>query len=350
MKMTELEVDENERPLYPPRIKSTEVVLNPFDDIIPRISAREKKMAKLMEQKKLEEEQAKKKKKGLKKQLNLLSFGEETEEFESPVETKKTKMKSTYDFMDNVVPTPKELVEELKKEPVKIEEKVIIEKTTIDERLKEKVKKAAEEKKQKPIEDKPINTPADDRLTAIEKLKQDIRNISKPQEEEEPVKKKEKKKSLVELEREKYASKQNKKKKKSGDKVDDSDVFNKLMAFQKKISTAKPESTSADKKEQKICKLHDIPNYLKGKDLMQRKETVDDYVVIDPRDREAKAKQEEYEKKRHIKSKVAPAFRKRERDDDVDDRSRKYSSSSSKRYDDSRRHNDNRDDRYNKRR
>lgn len=150
------------------------------------------------------------------------------------------------------------------------------------------------------------------------------------------------------------------------------------MAFQKKISTAKPESTSADKKEQKICKLHDIPNCescfdlsgelddetddgwishklvfdkdLKGKDLMQRKETVDDYVVIDPRDREAKAKQEEYEKKRHIKSKVAPAFRKRERDDDVDDRSRKYSSSSSKRYDDSRRHNDNRDDRYNKRR
>lgn len=225
MKMTELEVDENERPLYPPRIKKTEVVLNPFDDIIPRISAKEKKMAKLMEQKKLEEaEQAKKKKKGLKKQLNLLSFGEETEEFEKSAETKKTKMKSTYDFMDNAVPTPKELIEELKKDPVKEkEEKALLpEKPTIDEKLREKVKKATEEKKQKPIEDKA--TPAEDRLSAIEKLKQDIRNISKPKEEEEPVKKKEKKKSLVELEREKYASKQNKKKKKSGDKVDDSDV------------------------------------------------------------------------------------------------------------------------------
>lgn len=151
------------------------------------------------------------------------------------------------------------------------------------------------------------------------------------------------------------------------------------MAFQKKISTAKPESTTEEKKEQKICKLHDIPNCescfdlsgelaeetdegwishrlvfdkdLKGKDLMQRKETVDDYVVIDPRDREAKAKQEEYEKKRHLKSKVAPAFRKREREDDEDDRSgsRKYntssnSSSSSRRYDDDRRRYD-RDDR-----
>lgn len=221
MKMTELEVDDNERPLYPPKIKSTEVVLNPFDDIIPRISPQERKMAKLMEQKKIEEaEQAKKKKKGQKKQLNLLSFGEEAEEFEPPAsESKKTKMKSTYDFMENAVPTPVELIEELSKEPVK--EEVVVEKTTITERLKEKVKQAAEEKKQKPI----INvsaTPSEERSNAIEKLKEDIRNISKVTEEE-PVKKKEKKKSLVELEREKYASKQ-KKQKKTGDKVDDSDV------------------------------------------------------------------------------------------------------------------------------
>jgi peptidyl-prolyl cis-trans isomerase SDCCAG10 len=67
MKMTELEVDENERPLYPPRIKSTEVVLNPYDDIIPRISAKEKKTAKLLEKQKLEAEQTQKKKKSQKK-------------------------------------------------------------------------------------------------------------------------------------------------------------------------------------------------------------------------------------------------------------------------------------------
>lgn len=140
------------------------------------------------------------------------------------------------------------------------------------------------------------------------------------------------------------------------------------MAFTKKISTAKPLSKSIDKKQEKVCQLHDIPNCescfdisgqdadetdegwishklvfdkdLKGKDLMQRKETVDDYVVIDPRDREAKAKQEEYDKKRHIKSKVGPAFRKREREEDT---GRKYNDPSRKREDSYRRDYDRRD-------
>lgn len=75
MKMTELELDENERPLYPPRIKSTEVVLNPFDDIIPRITAHEKKVAKMMEQQKIEAELAKKKNKGQKKYEYTLKIG-----------------------------------------------------------------------------------------------------------------------------------------------------------------------------------------------------------------------------------------------------------------------------------
>jgi peptidyl-prolyl cis-trans isomerase SDCCAG10 len=35
-KFSELEL-EGERPLYPPKIFSTEVVWNPFDDIIPRV-------------------------------------------------------------------------------------------------------------------------------------------------------------------------------------------------------------------------------------------------------------------------------------------------------------------------
>jgi peptidyl-prolyl cis-trans isomerase SDCCAG10 len=36
------EVDTNDRPLNPPRIKSCEVVLNPFDDIIPRETKKSK--------------------------------------------------------------------------------------------------------------------------------------------------------------------------------------------------------------------------------------------------------------------------------------------------------------------
>jgi peptidyl-prolyl cis-trans isomerase SDCCAG10 len=45
LKMGELETDDNERPLYPPRIKTTEIILNPFDDIAPRISNRERLIA-----------------------------------------------------------------------------------------------------------------------------------------------------------------------------------------------------------------------------------------------------------------------------------------------------------------
>jgi len=34
--LEDMEVDKNDRPLYPPRIKSAEILNNPFDDIIPR--------------------------------------------------------------------------------------------------------------------------------------------------------------------------------------------------------------------------------------------------------------------------------------------------------------------------
>ncbi|KAI9476142.1 MAG: peptidyl-prolyl isomerase cwc27 [Benjaminiella poitrasii] len=369
MKMTELELDENERPLYPPRIKSAEVILNPFDDIIPRITAEEKRKAKLMEQKKREELE-KKKKKPQKKQLNLLSFGEEAAELEAPEDTKRTKMKSTYDFIENATSTPSDLVNELKREIKKDKE----EKPPSTE---EQIKKHTEKRKQQDatkvkIEtsskaDKEEKTDAEKRFNAIEKLKQDIRNISKVSVDEEvPVPKKEKKKSLVAIEREKYLSQQKRNKRKA-EKSDDSDVFNKLMAFQKKLASVKPSekiSEETKKAEQKTCKLHDIPNCescfdpetlkendesdegwiahklifdkdLKGKDLMQRKETVDDYVVIDPRDREAKAKQEEYEKKRSLKSNSGSAYKKRARDErDYDDHSK--NSSRRSRYDDNR--------------
>jgi peptidyl-prolyl cis-trans isomerase SDCCAG10 len=63
MKMTELQVDNNGRPLYPPKIKTTEIVINPFDDIVPRISEREKQVALLREQQKLNESKPKKVKK-----------------------------------------------------------------------------------------------------------------------------------------------------------------------------------------------------------------------------------------------------------------------------------------------
>jgi peptidyl-prolyl cis-trans isomerase SDCCAG10 len=127
------------------------------------------------------------------------------------------------------------------------------------------------------------------------------------------------------------------------------------MAFQNKLMSA---DATADKvsepiTEEKVCEIHGIPNCescfdafgmqedqndegwmghklvfakdLKGKDLMQRKDNIDDYVVIDPRQRGAQVAAEELEKKQKAKEKqLGEAFRKRERDDSYRDRRQDY--------------------------
>lgn len=43
--LEQVEVDKNDRPLFPPRIRSVEILHNPFDDIIPRDNAKLKAAA-----------------------------------------------------------------------------------------------------------------------------------------------------------------------------------------------------------------------------------------------------------------------------------------------------------------
>jgi peptidyl-prolyl cis-trans isomerase SDCCAG10 len=139
------------------------------------------------------------------------------------------------------------------------------------------------------------------------------------------------------------------------------------MAFQSKISGAK-EAAPLAKKLSAPCKLHDIPGCeschdtvadtslenddpdnwmahklvfdkdLKGKDLLQRKETVDDYVVLDPRDKDMMAKQKQYD---HDNSKKRGSHRnddsdrkRSHRDDDRRYRSRDDDRKRSRRDDD----------------
>lgn len=72
LKLEEALIDENDRPLYPPKIIKTEILNNPFPDIEPRITT-----------KKIEEikDSSKNKTTGV-KNFHLLSFGEEAEEDE----------------------------------------------------------------------------------------------------------------------------------------------------------------------------------------------------------------------------------------------------------------------------
>ncbi|XP_076289960.1 spliceosome-associated protein CWC27 homolog [Lasioglossum baleicum] len=72
LKLEEALVDENDRPLYPPKVLKTEILNNPFSDIVPRVTTRKSEEVK---------DSTKHKKAGV-KNFNLLSFGEEAEEDE----------------------------------------------------------------------------------------------------------------------------------------------------------------------------------------------------------------------------------------------------------------------------
>ncbi|OMO86498.1 hypothetical protein COLO4_21097 [Corchorus olitorius] len=95
LRIGEVDTDQDDRPLDPPpRIKSVEVLWNPFEDIVPRVAS------KPLIQPSAEAERKEKKLKPVKK-LNLLSFGEEVEEEEKELATVKQKIKSSHDVLND---------------------------------------------------------------------------------------------------------------------------------------------------------------------------------------------------------------------------------------------------------
>ncbi|XP_026211789.1 spliceosome-associated protein CWC27 homolog isoform X1 [Anabas testudineus] len=95
LRLAEVDCDNDERPLNPHKIKTTEVLHSPFDDIIPR----EKKKSK----KDKDKEEGKKSQSKATKNFSLLSFGEEAEEEEVMAnqvsQTLKGKSKSSHDLL-----------------------------------------------------------------------------------------------------------------------------------------------------------------------------------------------------------------------------------------------------------
>ncbi|KAI9350127.1 serologically defined colon cancer antigen 10 [Obelidium mucronatum] len=100
LEIGEVEVNEDERPLYPIKINSVDVVYNPFDDIEPRTTALER-AAKLAEEKLKAEREANKDVKKGKKKLNLLSFGDEAASEEVEFKSSKKKIASSHDLLED---------------------------------------------------------------------------------------------------------------------------------------------------------------------------------------------------------------------------------------------------------
>ncbi|KAK3522209.1 hypothetical protein QTP70_032778 [Hemibagrus guttatus] len=94
LRLAEVECDRDERPLKPHKIRSTEVLHSPFDDITPR---------EIRVKKEKHKEEEKKSQSKATKNFSLLSFGEEAEEEEEMVtqvsQTMKGKSKSSHDLL-----------------------------------------------------------------------------------------------------------------------------------------------------------------------------------------------------------------------------------------------------------
>ncbi|CAG8510451.1 3534_t:CDS:2, partial [Racocetra fulgida] len=339
LKIGELETDENERPLYPPKIISTEVIWNPFDDIVPRITL-EETLAQTVAISQKEEPRKKKPKKN----IALLSFGEEAQELDAN-DDPNIKIKSSHDLVENDPRLSKEVaVTDYKQNTTEVE-KVKLKETKdkihkkmemvdensaegFDRKMKENIRQHHESMKSEAAREDNSEqqlSKKDAIRKEIEQVKQDIKklNRSRDSDDDEPKKKKQKT-SFVETERQKYLSSGKaivaKRQKKSEEE--------KLKNFQSKLFTADPEDdkpvTISENAE--LCMLHSVPNCLscrdtfgqpqtedtdegwlshrlvfekdyRGKDLMQRRDDPDDYIVIDPLERKKQAIEQNKEKR-----------------------------------------------------
>ncbi|PSR80371.1 hypothetical protein PHLCEN_2v6756 [Hermanssonia centrifuga] len=333
LKIGGMEIDANERPLYPPKIKTIRIVDNPFDDIIPRITAAEKRAqlrAREQGQREREEEQ---RRRGAKKDVKLLSFGadEDGEEEEQVIFKKKPIVRP--DLVENPEPSaaiPVAISQASKEkhshrtteaaskivEPEKIRESTKVNETDI---TKIREKHAKEQAAQ-----------SSSRQTEIEKMEAEIRKLSRKargdDSDDEPTKKKAKK-SYLEEEMAKYAkAKGAHKKAKDGKRKDEGDVLAALSSFRSKLKGSAPDrdvpieeptedqealagASTVGAEEDPGMEVDDDTGFL-GHALHFPKDNNEeaikaerDYEVIDPRQRGARAKEEERERKRALKPK-----------------------------------------------
>ncbi|KAF9113457.1 Peptidyl-prolyl isomerase cwc27 [Mortierella sp. AM989] len=335
LKIGGLEVDENERPLYPPKITSCTIVVNPFDDIVPRISRQEQEAARLRE---IEAQKKPEKQKKLKKNVALLSFAddapEDREDGGDADGTKKAKKKmlSSHDLLNDDPTLSREVDTSLilaadeqertdlknRKRRSKEDHKDKTIRADSDEKkardnaeedneganafdqrmrdqIREKHKKAKLIKESaagsditpttttsKSVEAKPtpLLSEADSRRQEIQKLESDIRKMHNRDGDNDADAKNNAKKqkiSLLQQQREQYKTRGEKKGgKKSKSAMEDKErrLLKELSAFEAKVfsSAREPEPNPAPKRnEGPPCEIHGIPSCESCQDTISKK-------------------------------------------------------------------------------
>ncbi|XP_059151852.1 spliceosome-associated protein CWC27 homolog isoform X2 [Physella acuta] len=327
LKLQEVAVDGNEKPLYPPTIISTEILSNPFDDIEPRVLKKAKK-------EKEEEKKIKSKSKAT-KNFSLLSFGEEAEEDEEQafkaVKKLSGKSKSSHDLIDdpNLSSIPVLDTSELEKSNLKrkVQESEVNTETAdeVRKKLKKDAVEVTHEEKEEPLYDDVKKSRRDEIKKETEKLKREIKASKKRAEtrnteqslktDKDEVKLEEKKApdflETFKLERQKYKDLKKMQKKKGQSR--EAQTLAILEKFQSKLSSVKQlkvdysdsegEEKSGDNAEEEASDLSWMRHKLQFEDTGKKKvidaniTDADRYEIHDPRNPLTQRRREASKKK-----------------------------------------------------
>ncbi|EIN09466.1 cyclophilin-like protein [Punctularia strigosozonata HHB-11173 SS5] len=321
LKIGATEIDKNGRPTYPPKIRTIRIVDNPFPDIVPRITAEEKRAQQKAREAAQQEREEAARRKGAKKDVKLLSFGEdEGLEEEEPVVLKKRPIVRP-DLVDNpdarvVTELPDFIAAPLSKadKPSKLEPEAKPGKSA-------KAADAVDITKIREQHAREQDSKLNSRKAEIEKMEADIRKLARrtgDESDDEPARKKPKK-SYLDEELSKYAKgKGIHSKKVQGKRKNEGDILATLNKFRSKLQQSSvedkgdeagedetdaagaPQATGEDPGVEVDTDAGFLGHLLHfPKDNSEEVQKAErDYEVIDPRARGARAKEEERERKR----------------------------------------------------
>ncbi|KAH7093906.1 cyclophilin-like protein [Auriculariales sp. MPI-PUGE-AT-0066] len=343
MKIGQLELEENERPVYPPKIKSVRILQNPFDDIIPRITAEEKRAQQLAREQAMKEREDQQRRKGAKKDVKLLSFGGDEGDEEEPAPSRKKKLLTRPDMVED----PNASAGVAGNVPVPPSKKSSDSSKPSTSATKESQKPDIASIRTKHAQEQSAESKA--RQADIEKMEADIRKLTRKREgsvsdDDRPAKKTKDGPSQLEQELSRYSKNRTAvRRDKEGKKVgkNENDVLAALDAFRGKLQRAMPKDEGEGEGEGEEAKHVDpidaaaiLPEaeeegievdddigwlshrlkFHKGNEEETQKADRD-YEVIDPRVRGERARDEERERKKREQQKqnrgVGQAFRRR---------------------------------------
>ncbi|KAK4055263.1 Peptidyl-prolyl isomerase cwc27 [Microbotryomycetes sp. JL201] len=288
LKLNEIEIEPGtERPVYPPKIKSFEVRDNPFEDIVPRITAQERKeQERAKKEMKIERarEREQAKRKGTKNKA-LLSFGAEPEEA-SEENVPKTKFKSAHDALDDGRLSKRVIDDRGTSATLPPELAGPAKRAKTDDTPSKQAKASASTAalaQARAAKEKAEPSAADKVRDEIAKVQQDLKKMTRSMSDDEDTNASKKPKrtgpSLLQLEREKYAKNRGKK-----NKNDEDETLDVLNSFRTKLFEAGDEDGVAEQPED-AARTRTAQEEALGIELDEDSDeanSVDEYAVLDP--------------------------------------------------------------------